>query len=321
MARSLETRSLARRPHLTETVDSDHHTVWRKEEVFPFPEFPLSVTYADPQSPHCLHTHHGFAELVLIYRGRGSHFTESDSHVVAAGDVFLVTGEQAHGYRDVDNLCLVNVMFDSKLVSARLPQIRKLPGYHALFLLEPRYRRQHNFDSRLRLNPNELARALTHVDGLVEEILDRAPGYEFMALAILMQLLGFLCRCYPKAHNPASHALVRIGTVLSHIETNYGEDITLDMLCEISQMPRRSFFRIFREATGVSPVEYLIRTRLSRACELLRLTRMSVTDIALATGFSDSNYFARQFRETLHTSPSEYRRDVTRHADVLTGER
>jgi AraC-like DNA-binding protein len=61
-------------------------------------------------------------------------------------------------------------------------------------------------------------------------------------------------------------------------------------------------------ATGLPPIEYLIRLRIRQSMELLTASDMSVTDIAMECGFNDSNYFARQFKRINDMSASEFRK-------------
>jgi len=64
---------------------------------------------------------------------------------------------------------------------------------------------------------------------------------------------------------------------------------------------------------GSSPIAHLIQLRVNRAATLLRQTGDSVTDIAFRVGFSDSNYFTRQFRRIMGRSPRAYRNQQGGH--------
>ena len=68
-----------------------------------------------------------------------------------------------------------------------------------------------------------------------------------------------------------------------------------------------NLMRVFRKATGQTPIEYLVRLRIQRAMDMLRNTDLTVTEIALEVGFNDSNYFTRQFRRILGESPRSFR--------------
>jgi len=289
------------------TAEIDEHVLWTKAEVFPDKDFPFGIRFADPQTPHKLHTHEGFSELVIVYKGQGTHFTADEAYTIAAGDVYVIAGGREHGYRDPHDLYLVNVMFEPDRMLNRIPHIKKLPGYHALFQLEPRYRKQHKFDSRLRLSPDELTRVMSIVDEMHTELDRHGQGYQFVVTAVLMQAIALLCRCYARPRNRASDSLLHIADALSYIESHYADEVTLHDLCRVAQMPTRTFMRSFREATGLPPIDYLLRLRLARASDLLRTTSMPVTEIAYLVGFLDSNYFARQFRNVLGTTPTGYR--------------
>jgi AraC-like DNA-binding protein len=68
--------------------------------------------------------------------------------------------------------------------------------------------------------------------------------------------------------------------------------------------------RCFRAGIGVSLVDYVHQTRLRHAADLLRATDLSVTEVALAVGFNDPNYFSRLFRREYGVAPARFRSAV-----------
>jgi AraC-like DNA-binding protein len=234
----------------------------------------------------------------------------TESWPLVAGDVFVIGGPVSHDYQNLDNLCLVNILFRPDKLKMKLLDLATLPGYHALFNLEPAWRRRHQFKSRLRIAPRELAVAMGLVEQLDEELKGRSPGFGFVAMALFMQLVGYLSRCYGRSKNPNSRALLKIAEAIAHIELHSDRDLHLDELAKMARMSKRSFIRAFQAAIGSSPISHLIEQRIQRAAELLRKQqdRDTITDIAFRVGFSDSNYFSRQFRKTFGESPSDYRR-------------
>jgi AraC family L-rhamnose operon transcriptional activator RhaR/AraC family L-rhamnose operon regulatory protein RhaS len=283
-----------------------HPTLKRKDWFHP-DGFPIAVERRNPQAPFGLHAHE-FAEIVIITSGRGVHITGRESYPLGTGDAFVIGGSRPHDYHSMERLCLVNILFQREKLNLRTYDLRTLPGYHALFTLEPAWRQRHQFNGRLRLTPQDLSVVLAFVDKLEEELNTRASGFKFMATASFMQIVGYLSRCFAKAKNPDSRALLRIGAAISHLEANYQEPIDLDRLAEIAHMSKRNFIRSFQAAMGSSPIAYLIQLRVNHAASLLRRTGQSVTEIAFQVGFGDSNYFARQFHKLLGVSPSAYRR-------------
>ena len=277
-----------------------------REDWFHPDGFPVAVERRDPQPPFGLHTHE-FSEVVIITGGRGLHLTGKESWPLAAGDVFVISGARPHDYRDMDRLRLINVLFDPEQLDLPLVDLPSLAGYHALFTLEPAWRRRHQFRSRLRLPSRNLATVVAMVDRLDEELTARAAGFGFLATSLFMQIVGYLSRCYSKAENPDSQSLLRIAEAITYLERHFDQGIELDELAVIARMPKRSFQRTFRKALGVSPITYLIQLRVRRAAELLRRRELTVSQIAFRVGFQDSNYFTRQFRKIVGISPRQYR--------------
>lgn len=290
---------------------SGEGVAWRREHVFPEPSFPFAILDI-PRHPELgLHTHQGFSELVVIYAGRAMHVTTEERYPIGPGDVFVISGESAHGYADVDDLYLANVVFEDARFLRGISEIKRLPGFHALFRLEPRYRRQHWFESRLRLAPDELDHLLTLLERMSRLYTARDPGYELRTRVAFLELVCYLCDRYVGAKNPASRSLLLMDNVIQYLESNYAEPVSLATLAEQAHMSERNLLLLFRDATGLSPIEYLIRVRIAHASELLRATNRSVTEVAHAAGFLDSNYFSRQFKRFTGMRPSEYRERFT----------
>lgn len=268
--------------------------------------FPLVIERREPQEPFDLHVH-DFSELVVVTGGRGMHKIQNEAWPLSAGDVFVVKGDEAHEYCELDELNLINILYLPDRLRWNLRDLVSLPGYHALFTLEPQWRRRHQFKSRLHLPPAEIGHVLGLIDQLDAELQTRTPGFAFLAIALYMQLVGVLSRAYNRSRNPDSQALLRLAGTITHLETNYANPVELDDLAEMVHMSKRSFLRTFRAATGQSPIAYLIQIRVNRAADLLRTTNTPITDIAFEVGFLDSNYFARQFRQLMGITPRAYR--------------
>ena len=283
------------------------HPTLKQKDWFHPDGFPIAVERRNPQEPFGLHAHE-FAEIVIITSGRGTHITGKESYPLSAGDVFVIGGSRQHDYHSMERLCLVNILFQPGKLNLRTYDLRTLPGYHALFSLEPAWRRRNQFNGRLRLNSRELTAVMMLVDKLDEELRTRAAGFRFLATAAFMQVVGHLSRCYARASHPDSRALLRIGEAISHLETNFQEPVDLDQLARIAHMSKRHFIRSFHAAMGSSPIAHLVQLRVNHGASLLRRTGLSVTEIAFQVGFTDSNYFTRQFRKLLNVTPSQYRK-------------
>jgi AraC family transcriptional regulator len=91
---------------------------------------------------------------------------------------------------------------------------------------------------------------------------------------------------------------------------NLTSDLDLQTLAEETGYSRSHFLRMFRAATGYAPHQYVLRVRLKRAQELMRLGSTSLIDVAAHCGFSSHAHMSRIFRQLLGLTPSEYRRNL-----------
>jgi hypothetical protein len=88
----------------------------RIEDWFGCPGDPLSIVRKEPQEPFTLHAHE-FSEMVIVFGGSALHVAGGESWPVTVGDVFVVGGSQAHDYRHIKDLRLINVLFRPEKVS------------------------------------------------------------------------------------------------------------------------------------------------------------------------------------------------------------
>lgn len=289
-----------------------------REDLFEDPSLPLQIYLRDPQPEFPLHSH-GFDELVIILKGTAMHVIDGQEFPVKSGDVFVIARNHAHQYQEMHGLALSNILFDAKALLMEQWDIRTLPGFHALFSLEPAFRTLHNFQSRLQLSDPQLNPVNKIVRDLTRETELRTPGYRVMAKGLFMQLAVLLSRCYSDEPSDESIDLLRLGDAIAHIETHYGEKITLDELAAKSHLSKRHFLRIFHDCIGRSPIDHLMHVRLRKAAGLLRHTDRTITDIAFDCGFSDSNYFTRCFRKTMNETPMQYRKGFPDRGRLLPG--
>jgi AraC-like DNA-binding protein len=278
-----------------------------KREYFEDPTLPLQVHIRDPQPAFPLHSH-GFDELVIILKGTGLHVVDGQEMPVKSGDVLVVAGAHMHEYKDMHGLALANILFDAGALGMAQWDVRALPGFHALFELEPLLRSQQKFTNRLRLTERQLQHAGDLLSRLTRETAGRKPGYRVMATGLFMELTVFLSRCYSERPDEGSIELLRIGDAIAHIETNFQQKISLEELAQKAHLSPRQFQRVFLEYVGRSPIDYLLHVRVNKAAELLRNTDRTITDIAFDCGFHDGNYLTRCFRKIMDQTPGQYRR-------------
>jgi transcriptional regulator GlxA family with amidase domain len=91
------------------------------------------------------------------------------------------------------------------------------------------------------------------------------------------------------------------------MEDNVAEPVTLDDLAETTGLSARQLNRLFTEKLGRPTMRYYRELRLEKAQSLLRNSPLSLTEIALATGFANSSHFSRAYAAQFGQPPSSYR--------------
>ncbi len=110
----------------------------------------------------------------------------------------------------------------------------------------------------------------------------------------------------------SSLSAVALNDVLTFMDDNLGRDLRLQELAAVSGLGISRFKTLFREATGVSAYQYVIRRRVERAAELLRTGNLPITRIALDTGFCHQSHLAAHMRRRLGVTPSALRKSAQR---------
>ena len=96
-------------------------------------------------------------------------------------------------------------------------------------------------------------------------------------------------------------------TIVASISADPSAAYSVDSLAEQVGISRATFVRQFGKLTGMSPMEFVMKTRLDRAAELLRTTTIPVKVVAGMIGFQDRSNFSRAFARAFGSHPSDYR--------------
>lgn len=139
---------------------------------------------------------------------------------------------------------------------------------------------------------------------LLSAATDPLNGGERCSLLVYEYILEARAILLGGAKRPCGQA----DSAVEYIERHFSEDITLEQLAELIGVSPQHFCRLFRAQTGMRPMEYLARRRVSEAKRLLGSTGKSVAEIARLTGYRDPTYFGAVFRRFEGTAPTEYRR-------------
>ncbi|NIF04457.1 AraC family transcriptional regulator [Chryseobacterium sp. Tr-659] len=97
----------------------------------------------------------------------------------------------------------------------------------------------------------------------------------------------------------------RMGFVVDYIKRNLHQKLSIDSIAKLAYVSKSNFFRMFKDELGTSPNDFILQERINRAKELLA-GQISIKETAFQTGFSDTNYFTRVFKQLVGVTPKSY---------------
>ncbi|WP_419870253.1 AraC family transcriptional regulator [Chryseobacterium sp. CT-SW4] len=101
----------------------------------------------------------------------------------------------------------------------------------------------------------------------------------------------------------------RISYVVDYIRKNLHQKLSIDSIAKLAYVSKSNFFKMFKEELGTSPNEFILKERINKAKELLA-NKNSIKETAFQTGFSDTNYFTRVFKQFVGITPKNYQNKV-----------
>ena len=249
-----------------------------------------------PRDP-CYVEQHGAFSIALVTDGNFQYRTAQGSVLMTPGSLMLgnqgACFECGHQHTRGDR-CLAFHFSPEVFESV----VAGIPGATRLVLAAP----------RLPPVPSVLgvlaaAQALRDADG-------GGTQQEFRELAL--QLAGAVCTTLNEYASRGSRAPTlrderRVAAALRCIEARHDARISVDDLASAAAVSPFHFLRIFEQVVGVTPGQYMLRTRLRRAAVKLRRSDEAIGSVALDCGFDDLSTFNRQFRRATGLTPGAYR--------------
>lgn len=126
------------------------------------------------------------------------------------------------------------------------------------------------------------------------------------ATSFLCNILS--CLCSLSMNGQLNKALdMNVEKVITHMLDNIGGSLSLQQMSGFTNLSKYHFIRLFKEITGYTPVDYYIRLKIQKACELLEESNVTISSISTAMGFSSPYYFSLTFKRIVGKSPRYYR--------------
>ena len=155
--------------------------------------------------------------------------------------------------------------------------------------------------------------ALAHLCFACSEMLStRVPGNSERVTALMHLFAAYLVEKYTDAASEKLEyrgglPIGKLRKVEDYVRERLAEDIAVEVLAELVELSSFHFSRMFKQVTGMSPLQFVKRERIVRAQKLICETSRSLIEIALEVGYTSPSHFAKVFRRVVGVTPMEFR--------------
>mgnify|MGYP000114210062 CR=1 FL=1 len=252
---------------------------------------------------HCHNVH----EFVVCLEGEINIHTDKQSYQLAAGQAIFIPEKISHSAsicQSTNNQllfsCVDASVFDSLATEANRIFLKKLTQTVSLSTT----------------NPTEM---LSISEEMLKIINDDSPLKtcikENLFLKLLLTHISGDMALQTNIDDPAAE---RMSLAKSWIEKHYTEEVTLEKVAQQVNMSRSHFARQFRQHTGFSVIDYLLKVRCDAVAGLLIQSNTDISEIAFSVGFSNLSHFYRHFKKRYGSTPRAFRQMIRNQGVALS---
>jgi AraC-like DNA-binding protein len=254
-------------------------------------EFPVQIFKNRIRKPgnYCPPHWHEHIELHYILEGQGTILCNQKPLLVEEGSLVIINSNELHeGFSHTKNYDALVIIFEMDAFSKEMANCNMI--FQSLVAADTKIK--------------EL------LVSIYQEELDKKSGYKLAMKGKIYELITYLLRNYvveslsDKENSKRIQNLMRLNTVLHHIQGNYADPISISELAELIHLSEYRFCHLFKESIGQSPLNFTNEVRLKKAHHLLEQKEMSISEVAATVGFQDYNNFGRLFRKYYGYAPS-----------------
>ena len=227
----------------------------------------------------------------------------TEENVLAPGDILVVAPGTIHSYTPPESGERIFILFDYNLLKMFRGLRQMMQAIQPYLLI-----------TQTAYPPlNEKLQELLR--DVIREYDEDAPYCGAMIWSRLLEFFAYIGRTdvYRISHSrefpkdKRQEYVTKFMEVCNYITDHLDEEINTDRLAEIAGFSKFHFSRLFKEFTGYSSHEYLIQRRLETAEQLLANPDLSITDVAMQSGFNSLSTFTRVFKAEKEMTPSGFR--------------
>ena len=230
-------------------------------------------------------------QLLYIAAGQGYFFINGQERVVSAGNiiVYLPGQPQEYVYFKDDKTDVYWVHFTGS-------DVEKIIDYYNIRLSE----------NIIYIGTSPDYQWL--FGRIIQEMQLCRPRFEELISLLLRNIFILISRNLIGANRADNSLENEVELAMHYFRENYRSEINVEDYALSRGMSASNFYRVFKQISGSTPLQFILKLRLSNAQNLLENSNLTIAEIASAVGYENPLYFSRLFHKHICVSPSEYRK-------------
>ncbi|MBR4027355.1 MAG: helix-turn-helix transcriptional regulator [Lachnospiraceae bacterium] len=269
---------------------------------YPYTQYFIRRMYKTSKTAFHIPVHwHEELEIVYVKAGKLTICIGEELFHAGIGDVFFVNSGELH-FMESDDMSVeyYTLLFPLKFISFQTEDLLEQE------VLQPLRMKQLLFPTTI-TNERVKEQIVEVLKKVVLTYEEKEKGYQLRTRIFLLEIMELLIeeKSFYKSFGKTS-SMQR--DMLSFIQAHYTEKITLEMLAEEFHLSQKYISYYFKEHFSISFMQYVGHLRMTKAKSLLEHTDLSITEVALSSGFFSVNLFIRNFKEMYQMTPLQYRK-------------
>ncbi|MFC5446969.1 helix-turn-helix domain-containing protein [Paenibacillus aestuarii] len=248
------------------------------------------------------HKHHDLYEIYFFLSGDVHYFIEKQVYPLQYGDLLIMHSNELHR----PNFQSKKQRYENVVIhfNPKLAEAFSSPQFDLLACFNNRVMGEQN---RMRLTPQQIDDIMKLYERMEIHHSQAKAGSEVLYVATFIELLVFINRLFQNQGNHKEQGMLpdKLASLLTYIDENLEQDLTLDVLEQVVFMNRSYLCRLFKKHTGSTIHEHILFKRIAKAKQLLR-EGCTVTDACQLVGFNDYSNFIRTFKKAVGLPPRQY---------------
>ena len=270
--------------------------------LIPFSYYKCMIPDYFPSVP--LHWHPEF-EINYIIDGKSKFICGDETFISEQGDIIIIPPDMLHAIFPCEG---IQQRYDTLVFSADILGANE-SDRSAIECIRPIAVGEYSIVTRIPKSHQYYSELKTTIENIFSCARENSARHDMLLKSELLRLFWLLMdggNIYPSRSGKQRSETIR--SVIEYINENYSEDITIEQLADIVHLSPSYFMSRFRQAAGISAMEYVTHTRIKAACLALQKDNRTSSEIAYECGYKNLSNFNRHFLRIVGCTPREYRK-------------